>query len=89
MSDKNKSVKKIREGVVVSVAMQKTAVVQLERLVRHPQYGKVIRRNKRVKVHDENGLCAVGDVIKIEETRPLSKTKRWRYIETIRKAVVV
>lgn len=89
MSETNKSVRKIREGVVVSVAMQKTAVVQIERLIRHPQYGKVIRRTKRVKVHDETGQCALGDVVRIEETRPLSKTKRWRYIDTIRKAVVV
>jgi small subunit ribosomal protein S17 len=89
MSEQKKTNRKVREGVVVSTAMQKTIVVQLERLIRHPQYGKVIRRNKNVKVHDEHGKCIVGDVVRIEETRPLSKDKRWRYVETIRKAVVV
>jgi len=89
MTQTDKSKRKIREGIVVSTAMQKTVVVKIERLVRHPQYGKVIRRNKKIKVHDENGQCTVGDVIRIEETRPISKDKRWRYIETVRKAVVV
>ncbi|MBI1386863.1 MAG: 30S ribosomal protein S17 [bacterium] len=81
--------RKVREGVVVSTAMEKTIVVQIDRNMRHPQYGKVIRRSKKVKVHDENGACQVGDVVRITETRPLSKTKRWRYLETVRKAVVV
>lgn len=89
MTEMKKSKRKIREGIVVSTAMQKTVVVKIERLTSHPQYGKVIRRNKKVKVHDEKGQCAVGDVIRIEETRPMSKDKRWRYVETIRKAVVV
>ncbi|HOJ60519.1 MAG TPA: 30S ribosomal protein S17 [bacterium] len=89
MTEPRLSHRKIREGIVVSTAMQKTVVVQIERLVRHPQYGKTVRRLKRVKVHDETGACAVGDVVRIEETRPLSREKRWRYIQTIRKAVVV
>lgn len=89
MTEKRESRRKVREGVVVSTKMQKTVVVKIERLVRHAQYGKVIRRSKNVKVHDENGACAVGDVVRIMETRPLSKDKRWRYVETIRKAVVV
>lgn len=89
MTQKDNVKRKVREGIVVSTAMNKTIVVELERLVRHPQYGKVVRRKKRVKAHDENGSCHVGDRIKIMETRPLSKTKRWRYIETIREAVVV
>ncbi|RJP24526.1 MAG: 30S ribosomal protein S17 [Candidatus Omnitrophota bacterium] len=85
----SRSTRKVREGVVVSVAMQKTAVVELQRLIRHPQYGKVVRLNKRVHVHDESGDCDIGDVVRIMETRPLSKLKRWRYVETIRKAVKV
>ena len=89
MTQTEKSKRKIREGIVVSTAMSKTIVVKIERLVRHPQYGKVIRRNKNVKAHDENDQCTVGDVVRIEETRPISKDKRWRYVETIRKAVVV
>ncbi|MFB3788794.1 MAG: 30S ribosomal protein S17 [bacterium] len=89
MTEKAQSQRKIREGIVVSTAMRKTVVVQLERLVRHPQYGKTVRRLKKVKVHDETGACTVGDLVRIEETRPLSREKRWRYIETIRKAVVV
>lgn len=89
MTEKAQSKRKIREGIVVSTAMHKTVVVQLERLVRHPQYGKTVRRLKKVKVHDETGACTVGDLVRIEETRPLSREKRWRYIETIRKAVVV
>ncbi len=89
MTDKRETKRKVREGIVVSAGMDKTIVVKLERLMRHSQYGKVIRRNKKVKAHDENGACTVGDVVRIVETRPLSKTKRWRYIETIRKAVIV
>jgi small subunit ribosomal protein S17 len=89
MTEKTKSLRKTREGIVVSAAMEKTVVVKIERLFRHTQYGKVIRRNKKVKVHDEKGCCIVGDVIRIEETRPISKGKHWRYVETIRKAVVV
>ncbi len=89
MTQIEKSKQKVREGIVVSAAMTKTVVVKIERLVRHPQYGKVIRRSKKIKVHDEHGQCAVGDVVRIMETRPLSKDKRWRYIETVRKAVVV
>jgi small subunit ribosomal protein S17 len=79
--------RKVREGKVVSAAMDKTAVVMVERLVTHPQYKKTIRRHKRVAVHDENGACQIGDIVRIMETRPLSKTKRWRYLETVRKAV--
>jgi len=89
MNEKRTTNRKIREGTVISAAMEKTVVVELERLMRHPQYGKVIRKSKRVKVHDENKECKVGDRIRIMETRPLSKTKRWRYLETVRKAEVV
>ena len=89
MSEKRTSKRKVREGAVVSVAMNKTIVVRVERLVRHSRYGKVVRRYTRYKAHDENGTCGLGDQIRIMETRPLSKTKRWRYLETIRKAEVV
>ncbi len=81
--------RKTRVGRVASTAMDKTVVVVVERLLTHPQYKKVIRRRKRVKVHDENGVCQPGDMVRIMETRPLSKTKRWRYVETIRKAIQV
>lgn len=81
--------RKVRVGRVVSNAMQKTAVVVVERLLKHSRYRKVIRRRKRVKVHDEHEVCQVGDVVRIMETRPLSKTKHWRYVETVRKAVQV
>lgn len=89
MTEKRTMKRKVREGIVVSTSMDKTIVVQIERMVRHPQYGKVIRRIKKVKAHDESKACKVGDVVRIVETRPLSKTKRWRYVETIRKAVIV
>lgn len=81
--------RKVRVGRVVSNAMQKTAVVVVERLLKHSRYKKVIRRRKRITVHDENEVCQVGDVVRIMETRPLSKTKHWRYVETVRKAVQV
>lgn len=89
MAEQRSSRRKIREGTVVSTKMEKTIVVKIERLVRHSQYGKVIRRSKNVKAHDEQNECQEGDVVKIMETRPISKDKRWRYIETVRKAVVV
>lgn len=88
-STSNRGYRKVREGIVVSTTMDKTVVVNVERLVRHKRYGKVIARGKKIKAHDEKGECAVGDLVRIMETRPLSKTKNWRYIETIRKAVVV
>lgn len=84
MSDRN--VRKHREGIVVSTKMQKTVVIQVERLVTHPLYGKIIRRRKKLMVHDPNGACKVGDYVRVQETRPLSKRKRWRYIETVRSA---
>lgn len=89
MSEAREQLRKMRIGEVVSVKMNKTAVVRVDRNVQHKQYDKVIRRSKNVKVHDENGDCAIGDVVRIMETRPISKDKRWRYVETIRKAVVV
>jgi small subunit ribosomal protein S17 len=70
--------RKTREGVVVSDAMQKTRVVKIERVYRHPRYQRVVRMSKKLKVHDENNEARVGDRVLIEETRPLSKEKRWR-----------
>ena len=70
--------RKSREGVVVSDAMQKTRVVRIERVYRHPKYQRVIRMSKRLKAHDEANESKVGDRVLIEETRPLSRDKRWR-----------
>jgi small subunit ribosomal protein S17 len=70
--------RKTREGVVVSDAMQKTRVVRIERVYRHPRYQRVIRMSKNLKAHDEDNTSHVGDRVLIEETRPLSKQKRWR-----------
>jgi small subunit ribosomal protein S17 len=70
--------RKTREGVVVSDAMQKTRVVRIERVYRHPRYQRVIRMSKKLKAHDEANSSHVGDRVLIEETRPMSKEKRWR-----------
>jgi len=70
--------RKTREGVVVSDAMQKTRVVRVERVYRHPRYQRVIRMSKKLKAHDEENTSHVGDRVLIEETRPISKEKRWR-----------
>jgi small subunit ribosomal protein S17 len=78
--------RKVRTGVVVSDKMDKTIVVAVERLMRHPLYGKIIKRTKKFKAHDENNECRVGDVVTIMETRPLSRHKRWRLVKIIRKA---
>ena len=77
--------KKRMVGVVVSDKMDKTVVVAVERLVQHSRYKKYIRRTKKYHAHDERNECRVGDVVEIEETRPLSKTKRWRVVRIIRK----
>ncbi|MGH7315654.1 MAG: 30S ribosomal protein S17 [Candidatus Rokuibacteriota bacterium] len=78
--------KKTREGVVVSDKMTKTRVVQIERVFRHPRYERVIRRSKRLKAHDEQNASKVGDRVLIEETRPLSKEKRWRIRQVLASA---
>lgn len=84
--DKNR---KTRVGKVTSNKMQKTVVVQVENLRRHPIYRKVVRQSSRFKAHDENNSCNIGDVVRIVETRPLSRDKRWRVVEIIQKANVV
>jgi small subunit ribosomal protein S17 len=76
-------VKKTREGVVVSDKMTKTRVVVIERVFRHPRYQRVITRSKRLKAHDEQNASKVGDRVLIEETRPLSKEKRWRILQVL------
>ncbi|WP_422448634.1 30S ribosomal protein S17 [Thermoanaerobacterium sp. DL9XJH110] len=78
--------RKVRVGVVVSDKMDKTIVVAVEKLVRHPLYGKTVKRTKKFKAHDENNECRVGDVVKIMETRPLSREKRWRLVEIVKRA---
>ena len=81
-----RSRRKIRTGKVVSDRMEKTVVVSIERLVRHETYGRYVRRRTKFKVHDEKNECRVGDVIRFMETRPLSKDKRWRFVEFVERA---
>lgn len=78
--------RKVRIGVVVSDKMDKTVVFEVERRTQHPLYKRVVKRTKRFKAHDENNQCHVGDKIKVMETRPLSKDKRWRVIEILEQA---
>ncbi|MGM0384615.1 MAG: 30S ribosomal protein S17 [Actinomycetota bacterium] len=78
--------RKSRSGYVVSDKMDKTIVVELEDRVKHSVYGKVVRRTKKVKAHDENNAAGIGDLVRIMETRPLSATKRWRLVGIIEKA---
>jgi small subunit ribosomal protein S17 len=78
--------RKVREGLVVSDKMNKTVVVAVEDRVKHPLYGKVIRRTSKLKAHDEQNSCGVGDRVLLMETRPLSATKRWRVVEIVEKA---
>lgn len=75
--------RKVMTGQVVSTAMQKTAVVTIERLVKHETYGKYVRRRSKYKIHDEKNECKVGDVVRFMETRPLSKDKRWRLLDFV------
>ena len=78
--------RKVRRGYVVSDKMDKTVVVELEYRTQHPLYGKIVKKHKKVKCHDENNECGIGDLVRIMETRPLSKTKRWRIVTIIEKA---
>ena len=84
MTERN--LRKTRVGKVVSNKMAKTIVVAIEDNVKHPTYGKIIKRTLKVHAHDENNECGIGDTVEIMETRPLSKTKRWRLVEIIEKA---
>ena len=81
-----RNLRKTRTGTVVSDKMNKTVVVAIEDNVKHPKYGKIIKRTLKVHAHDEAEICGVGDRVEIMETRPLSKTKRWHIVEIIEKA---
>ncbi|ERP31298.1 30S ribosomal protein S17 [Chitinivibrio alkaliphilus] len=84
MAERNN--RKTRNGVVTSAKADKTIVVNVQRQVVHPKYGKMVRLNKKYKAHDEHNTCNEGDTVRIMETRPLSRTKRWRLVEIIEKA---
>ncbi len=79
----NKGIKKTRVGVVISTSMDNTIVVEYTARVPHPQFKKIIKRSKKFYAHDADSSAAVGDKVRIEETRPLSKTKRWRLVEVL------
>ena len=78
-----RKLRKVRVGKVVSNKMDKTIVVAIEDNVRHPKYGKIIKRTVKIHAHDANNECGIGDTVSVMETRPLSKTKRWRLVEII------
>ncbi len=81
-----RNLRKTRTGVVTSDKMDKTITVAVERKVKHPIYGKFVKKTTKFHAHDEKGECGIGDIVKIMETRPLSKTKRWRLVEIVEKA---
>ncbi|MET0299636.1 MAG: 30S ribosomal protein S17 [Flavitalea sp.] len=81
-----RNLRKTRTGVVTSNKMEKTITVAVERKVKHPIYGKFVKKTTKFHVHDEKNETTIGDVVKIMETRPLSKTKRWRLVEVVEKA---
>jgi small subunit ribosomal protein S17 len=83
--ESKRSNRKTRTGEVVKAGADKTIVLAIRNRVRHPRYGKIINRTTKIMAHDEKNECSVGDIVKVMETRPLSKRKRWRYMETIRK----
>ena len=78
--------RKVKIGKVISDKMEKTIVVAIEESVKHPLYGKVVKRTYKLKAHDEENVCGIGDKVKVMETRPLSKDKRWRLVEIVEKA---
>ncbi|MBO6053623.1 MAG: 30S ribosomal protein S17 [Clostridia bacterium] len=81
-----RALRKTRVGKVVSDKMDKTIVVAIEDHVKHPVYGKIVKRTSKIHAHDENNECGIGDTVEVMETRPLSKTKRWRLVQIIEKA---
>ena len=81
----DRNARKTKVGIVVSDKMDKTIVVAMEDFIRHPLYGKAVKRTKKVKAHDENNECQIGDKVRIMETRPLSKDKRWRLVNIVAK----
>ena len=84
--EEKRNLRKTRTGVVVSDKMDKTIVVAVENHVKHPLYGKIVKKTYKLKAHDENNECGIGDTVKVMETRPLSKDKRWRLVSIIEKA---
>ena len=84
MAERN--ARKVRIGMVVSDKMDKTIVVAIENHVKHPLYGKIVKRTYKLKAHDAENICGVGDKVKVMETRPLSRDKRWRLVEIVEKA---
>ena len=84
----DRNLRKTMVGTVVSDKMDKTIVVAIETRVKHPIYKKTVKRTYKLKAHDEENSCKVGDIVKVMETRPLSKDKRWRLVEVVEKAVV-
>ncbi len=82
----DRNLRKTRTGVVRSSKMEKTIIVAVERRVKHPIYGKFVKKTTKFHAHDEKNECGIGDIVKIMETRPLSKTKRWRLVEVVEKA---
>jgi small subunit ribosomal protein S17 len=86
MEELKRNLRKIRVGRVVSNKMEKSITVAVERKVKHPLYGKFMKKTSKLMAHDENNDCGIGDTVKVMETRPLSKNKRWRLIEVIEKA---
>ncbi|MBP7055498.1 MAG: 30S ribosomal protein S17 [Candidatus Omnitrophica bacterium] len=86
MQNSKRSTRKIKIGVVISDKMDKTITVKVDRVAFHPVYGKMLRQATKFKVHDEKEVAKTGDTVKIQETRPLSKTKCWRLIEVVKKA---
>jgi len=85
MEAQSRNLRKIRIGLVTSNKMEKTITVSVERKLRHPKYGKFVKVTKKFHAHDEKNECSIGDVVRIMETRPLSKLKRWRLIEVVEK----
>ena len=83
-----RNLRKVMQGTVVSNKMDKTVVVAVERNVKHSVYGKIVKKTYTLKAHDENNSCGIGDKVKVMETRPLSKDKRWRVVEIVEKAVI-
>lgn len=81
-----RNLRKTRVGKVISDKMDKTIVVAVENHVKHPLYGKIVKRTYKLKAHDENNECGIGDTVRVMETRPLSKDKRWRLVSIIEKA---
>ena len=85
-TEQTRGARKFRVGLVVSDKMDKTITIAIERQVKHPIYGKFVKQTTKLKAHDENNEAGEGDVVRIQETRPMSKTKRWRLVEVVERA---